>query len=65
MITKSALAILLLLPLLAASGAAHASPYNRNDSGRQIAAPPWSFACITDHGPAPCDQLIWAYGNVN
>jgi hypothetical protein len=33
--------------------------------GREIEAPPWSFACITDHGPAPCGAHVWAYGDAN
>jgi hypothetical protein len=33
--------------------------------GREVAAPPWSFACMTDHGPSPCDAHVWAYGNAN
>jgi hypothetical protein len=31
--------------------------------GRQVAAPPWSFACMTDHGPSPCGEPMWVYGN--
>ena len=31
--------------------------------GREIAAPPWSFACINDHGPQQCDQPMWVYGS--
>ena len=31
--------------------------------GRQVAAPPWSFACMTDHGPSPCGEPIWGYRN--
>jgi hypothetical protein len=30
--------------------------------GRQIAAPPWSAACMTDHGPSECDEPMWIYG---
>ena len=26
--------------------------------GRQIAAPPWSAACMTDHGPSECGEPI-------
>jgi hypothetical protein len=31
--------------------------------GRQVAAPPWSFACMTDHGPSPCGEPMWVYRN--
>ncbi len=27
--------------------------------GRQIAAPPWSAACMTDHGPSECGEPMW------
>lgn len=50
----------------------YASSLVRNDRsrtysvrGREITAPPWSFACMTDHGPSPCGNHTWAYGNVN
>jgi hypothetical protein len=29
--------------------------------GREIAAPSWSFACMTDHGPSQCDEPVWMY----
>jgi hypothetical protein len=31
--------------------------------GREIAAPPWSFACINDQGPQQCDEPMWVYGS--
>jgi hypothetical protein len=31
--------------------------------GRQIAAPPWSFACTNDTGPQRCDEPMWIYGS--
>jgi hypothetical protein len=30
-------------------------------TGREVPAPPWSFACTTDHGPSPCGQPVWVY----
>ncbi len=33
--------------------------------GREIVAPPWSAACMTDHGPSECGQTMWVYGNVD
>jgi len=32
--------------------------------GRQIEAPPYSFACMTDHGPSNCREPMWVYGDV-
>jgi hypothetical protein len=29
--------------------------------GREIAAPPWSAGCMTDHGPSQCDEPVWIY----
>ena len=29
--------------------------------GRGIAAPPWSAACMTDHGPSECGEPMWIY----
>ena len=31
--------------------------------GREIAAPPWSFACMNDQGPQQCDEPMWVYGS--
>ena len=31
--------------------------------GREVAAPPWSAACMTDHGPSQCDEPVWVYGS--
>jgi hypothetical protein len=31
--------------------------------GREVAAPPWSAACMTDHGPSECGELMWIYGS--
>jgi cytochrome c553 len=31
--------------------------------GRQIAAPPWSAACMTGHGPSECGEPMWIYGS--
>ncbi|RXH14172.1 hypothetical protein EAS56_13200 [Bradyrhizobium guangzhouense] len=69
---KSALPVLvalLLLPSLAmatttrpranaVAGHSHSNPI----AGRQIAAPPWSAACMTDHGPSECGEPMWIYG---
>jgi hypothetical protein len=31
--------------------------------GREVAAPSWSAACMTDHGPSRCDEPMWVYGS--
>ncbi|HEY0801653.1 MAG TPA: hypothetical protein VGD54_12475 [Steroidobacteraceae bacterium] len=31
--------------------------------GREIAAPPWSFACMNDQGPQQCDEPMWVHGS--
>jgi hypothetical protein len=31
--------------------------------GREIAAPPWSAACMTDQGPSECGEPMWVYGS--
>jgi hypothetical protein len=32
-------------------------------AGREIAAPPWSAACMSDQGPSDCGQPMWVYGS--
>jgi hypothetical protein len=39
-----------------------AQPPAFGGEGRQIAAPPWSAACMTDHGPGDCGEPMWIYG---
>ncbi|MBR0800605.1 hypothetical protein JQ615_35105 [Bradyrhizobium jicamae] len=47
----------------AQSALAHSAPaYSNAIEGRQIAAPPWSAACMTDHGPSECGEPMWIYG---
>jgi hypothetical protein len=31
--------------------------------GREVAAPPWSDACMTDHGQSQCGEPMWIYGS--
>jgi hypothetical protein len=68
--TKCFLAALLLVPSLAMSATAQARMNERNgppqaagSGGREVAAPPWSDACMTDHGPSQCDEPMWVYGS--
>ncbi|MDB5638886.1 MAG: hypothetical protein JWP51_3794 [Bradyrhizobium sp.] len=66
-------AILTALPLvlsLAMSAAVQArTPGNgraqafAGEAGREVAAPSWSDACMTDHGPSQCGEPMWVYGS--
>jgi hypothetical protein len=38
-------------------------PQGYGIEGREVAAPPWSFACINDQGPQQCDEPMWVYGS--
>jgi hypothetical protein len=31
--------------------------------GSEVAAPSWSAACMTDHGPSECGEPMWVYGS--
>jgi hypothetical protein len=67
MIVKSFGAALLILLSLAMSAQARtrentAMP-QAYETGREVAAPPSSAACMTDHGPSQCDEPMWIYGS--
>jgi hypothetical protein len=36
---------------------------SRTVVGREVAAPSWSAACMTDHGPSQCGEPMWVYGS--
>jgi hypothetical protein len=64
------LAALLLVPSFAMSSAVRARTDRRNtlpwayqSAGREVAAPPSSDACMTDHGPSQCGEPMWIYGS--
>jgi hypothetical protein len=64
------MAALFLVSSLATSTTAQARTSNGSTralphriEGREIAAPPWSAACMTDHGPSECSEPMWAYGS--
>ena len=59
------LAALLLVPSLAteARPTAGGRVQGYRVEGREIAAPPWSFACMNDQGPQQCDETMWVYGS--
>jgi hypothetical protein len=51
--------------LIATPVLAHGSrvrPQVSGIEGREVAAPPWSAACMTDHGPSECGEPMWVYG---
>jgi hypothetical protein len=65
---KYFLAALLLVPSLAAPAMVQARTQDssippRAIEGREVAAPSWSAACMTDHGPSQCDEPMWVYGS--
>jgi hypothetical protein len=67
---KYFLAALLLVPSLATPVTAHPRMDYSSDlpqaygiEGREVAAPPWSFACTNDQGPQQCDEPMWVYGS--
>jgi hypothetical protein len=66
------MAALLLISSLATPATAHERTNKSNSraqvsgiGGREVAAPPWSAACITDHGPSECGEPMWIYGSSN
>jgi hypothetical protein len=67
MMTKSFVAALLIVPSLAMSAQARTSESTAlpqaYETGREVAAPSWSAACMTDHGPSQCGEPMWVYGN--
>jgi hypothetical protein len=44
------------------AGAARGA-YTAAAVGREVPAPPWSAACMTDHGPSECGEPMWVYGS--
>jgi hypothetical protein len=67
MMTKSFLAALLIVPSIAMSAQARTNESSAlpqaYETGREVAAPPSSAACMTDHGPSQCDEPMWVYGS--
>jgi hypothetical protein len=63
----SALLVLASLTLPAGAQArtteSNARPPASATAGREVMAPPWSAACMTDHGPSQCEEPMWVYGS--
>jgi hypothetical protein len=64
------IATLLLMSSLATPTTAHERTHKSSArvqaygiGGHEITAPPWSFACMTDHGPSECGEPMWIYGS--
>jgi len=36
----------------------------RGIEGHEVAAPPWSAACMTDQGPSVCGEPMWVYDTI-
>jgi hypothetical protein len=51
-------AFAILLILIATEAQAHGI------GGREVAAPAWSAACMTDQGPSVCGEPMWVYGTI-
>jgi hypothetical protein len=62
---------LLLVPSFAISATAQTRMHQSNtlpqayvsEEGREVAAPSWSAACMTDQGPSQCGEPMWVYGS--
>jgi hypothetical protein len=68
---KYFLAALLLVSSLAMSATVQARtnesgvrPQANRIYGREVAAPPWSAACMTDQGPSVCGEPMWVYDTI-
>jgi len=67
---KYFLAALLVLPSLAIPATVQARTHETSIAaptsgieGREVAAPPWSAACMSDQGPRQCNEPMWVYGS--
>jgi hypothetical protein len=66
--TKSFLVALLVLALVVSAAAQAQTNENSilaqayESEGHEVTAPPWSAACMTDHGPSQCGEPMWVYG---
>jgi hypothetical protein len=57
------LSTLIATPVLARGSSVRPQVYGTEGQGREVAAPPWSAACMTDHGPSECGEPMWVYGS--
>jgi hypothetical protein len=65
--TLKILTALMLVASLAAPTTAQERAHRRSARTQtqaiEAAAPPWSAACMTDHGPSECGEPMWIYGS--
>ena len=65
--TLKILTALMLVASLAAPTTAQERAHRRSARAQtqaiEAAAPPWSAACMTDHGPSECGEPVWIYGS--
>ena len=54
------LSTLIATPVLARDSSVRLPVYGLE--GHEVAAPPWSAACMSDHGPSECGEPMWVYG---
>jgi hypothetical protein len=40
-----------------------AQPHAYGTEGREVVAPPWSAACMSDQGPRECGEPMWVYSD--
>jgi hypothetical protein len=60
--TAAILSMLIATPVLARGSGTRTQA--NEIGGREVTAPPWSAACMTDHGPSECGEPMWVYGRV-
>jgi hypothetical protein len=61
-LTALALSLAISATAQARTGESRAQP-PAQETGREVAAPSWSAACMTDHGPTQCGEPMWVYGS--
>ena len=60
LVAGAILSTLIATPVLAHGNSIRPQPYRTE--GREVAAPPWSAACMSDQGPRECGEPMWVYG---
>jgi hypothetical protein len=62
-LSVASLLVLALTTSLTAPAAARETYAATGPVGREVPAPPWSAACMTDHGPSAFGEPMWVYGS--
>ena len=58
-LTRLAVSVALSVGTPALAKDAHVTEKHHATVAREIAAPSWSAACMTDHGPSNCGEPMW------